>query len=166
MSNDLEFADDDQAFINSQQFQDIKSWTHDHLLSRIEELGAEFGRWSRASIQQFVELEVDSFVRLRRVPINDREMQLISDALTKELAGFGPLDPTCDCYTCQNFSRAYLHHLDKCGEMLGSMLNTIHNLRHYQVLMAGLREAIQQGTLAAFVDAFYAKRGLPVPPLD
>jgi len=77
-----------------------------------------------------------------------------------------PLDPTCDCYTCQNFSRAYLHHLDKCGEMLGSMLNTIHNLRHYQVLMAGLREAIQQGTLAAFVDAFYAKRGLPVPPLD
>ena len=77
-----------------------------------------------------------------------------------------PLDPTCDCYTCQNFSRAYLHHLDKCGEMLGSMLNTIHNLRHYQVLMAGLREAIQQGTLAAFVDAFYAKRGLPTPPLD
>ena len=89
MSTDIEFADDDQAFINSQQFQDIKSWTHDHLLSRIEELGAEFGRWSRASIQQFVELEVDSFVRLRRVPINDREMQLISDALTKELAGFG-----------------------------------------------------------------------------
>ncbi|NKF15186.1 hypothetical protein, partial [Rhizobium phaseoli] len=83
MSTDIEFADDDQAFINSQQFQDIKSWTHDHLLSRIEELGAEFGRWSRASIQQFVELEVDSFVRLRRVPINDREMQLISDALTK-----------------------------------------------------------------------------------
>ncbi len=77
-----------------------------------------------------------------------------------------PLDPTCDCYTCKHFSRAYLHHLDKCGEMLGSMLNTIHNLRHYQVLMAGLREAIQQGTLAAFVDAFYAKRGLPAPPLD
>jgi len=77
-----------------------------------------------------------------------------------------PLDSTCDCYTCKHFSRAYLHHLDKCGEMLGSMLNTIHNLRHYQVLMAGLREAIQQGTLAAFVDAFYAKRGLATPSLD
>ena len=76
-----------------------------------------------------------------------------------------PLDPTCDCYTCKHFSRAYLYHLDKCGEMLGSMLNTIHNLRHYQRLMAGLREAIQQGPLANFVDAFYAKRGLPVPPL-
>ena len=77
-----------------------------------------------------------------------------------------PLDPSCDCYTCKHFSRAYLHHLDKCGEMLGSMLNTIHNLRHYQRLMAGLREAIQQGTLAAFVDAFYARRGLPTPPLE
>jgi queuine tRNA-ribosyltransferase len=77
-----------------------------------------------------------------------------------------PLDSGCDCYTCKHFSRAYLHHLDKCGEMLGSMLNTIHNLRHYQRLMAGLREAIQQGTLAAFVDAFYTRRGLPTPPLE
>ncbi|WP_139214000.1 tRNA guanosine(34) transglycosylase Tgt [Atopomonas hussainii] len=78
----------------------------------------------------------------------------------------GPLDAACDCYTCKNFSRAYLHHLDKCGEMLGSMLNTIHNLRHYQRLMAGLREAIQQGRLSAFVADFYAQRGLPVPPLE
>ena len=66
-----------------------------------------------------------------------------------------PLDEDCSCPTCRGYSRAYLHHLDKCGEMLGSMLNTIHNLRHYQRLMAGLREAIQQGTLASFVDAFF-----------
>ncbi len=77
----------------------------------------------------------------------------------------GPLDPTCDCYTCKNFSRAYLHHLDKCGEMLGAQLNTIHNLRHYQVLMAGLREAIEQGTLDDFVDAFYRRRGQETPAL-
>ena len=77
-----------------------------------------------------------------------------------------PLDPGCDCYTCQNFTRAYLHHLDKCGEMLGSMLNTIHNLRHYQRVMDGLRGAIQQGTLTAFVDNFYARLGQPVPPLE
>lgn len=76
------------------------------------------------------------------------------------------LDATCDCYTCRNFSRAYLHHLDKCGEMLGSMLNTIHNLRHYQRLMLSLREAIQQGKLVTFVDDFYAKRGLPMPVAD
>lgn len=76
----------------------------------------------------------------------------------------GPLEEGCDCYTCQHFSRAYLHHLDRCGEMLGAMLNTIHNLRHYQRLMAGLRGAIEAGTLANFVEGFYAQRGLPVPP--
>ena len=92
MSPVIEFADDNEGFIHSQQFQDIKGWTHEHLLGRIEELGAEFGRLSRASIQQFVELELDGFIRQQRVPINDREIQLIADALTKELAGFGPLE--------------------------------------------------------------------------
>lgn len=61
-----------------------------------------------------------------------------------------PLDEACDCYTCRNFSRAYLHHLDRCGEILGSMLNTIHNLRHYQWLMASLRAAIAQRRLESF----------------
>ena len=77
----------------------------------------------------------------------------------------GPLDAECDCYTCQNFSRAYLHHLDKCGEMLGAQLNTLHNLRYYQRLMAGLRAAIEAGKLSAFVDDFYAKRGSETPAL-
>ncbi len=77
----------------------------------------------------------------------------------------GPLDPDCDCYTCQNFSRGYLHHLDKCKEMLGAQLNTIHNLRYYQNLMAGLRSAIEQGKLDAFVTEFYHKRGQNVPEL-
>jgi len=76
-----------------------------------------------------------------------------------------PLDAECDCYTCSHFSRSYLHHLDKCGEMLGSQLNTIHNLHYYQKVMAGLRGAIEAGTLSDFVESFYAKRGLPVPPL-
>lgn len=76
-----------------------------------------------------------------------------------------PLDERCDCYTCKNFSRSYLHHLDKCGEMLGSQLNTIHNLRFYQNLMAGLRGAIEAGTLSDFISDFYALRGESVPPL-
>ncbi len=76
-----------------------------------------------------------------------------------------PLDERCDCYTCENFSRSYLYHLDKCGEMLGSQLNTIHNLRFYQNLMAGLRGAIEAGTLSDFVADFYALRGETVPPL-
>lgn len=77
----------------------------------------------------------------------------------------GPIDDTCDCYTCQNFSRAYLHHLDKCKEIQGSTLNTIHNLHFYQTVMAGLRKALEEGTLSAFVEEFYTKRGKSVPPL-
>jgi queuine tRNA-ribosyltransferase len=61
------------------------------------------------------------------------------------------LDSECDCYTCAHFTRAYLHHLDRCHEILGAQLNTIHNLRFYQRLMADLRDAIEQGKLSAFV---------------
>jgi len=77
-----------------------------------------------------------------------------------------PLDKECDCYTCKNYSRAYLHHLDRCNEILGARLNTIHNLHHYQKLMQGLRVAIAAGKLDDFVADFYAKRGLPVPALS
>jgi len=69
-----------------------------------------------------------------------------------------PLDEQCGCYTCQNYSRAYLRHLDKCGEILGSHLNTIHNLHYYQELMASLRLAIETDSLNDFVASFYALR--------
>ena len=62
----------------------------------------------------------------------------------------GPLDADCGCYTCRNFSRAYLHHLHRVGEILGSRLNTIHNLHYYQQLMAEMRAAIEQGRFAEF----------------
>ena len=67
----------------------------------------------------------------------------------------GPLDPECDCYTCRNYSRSYLHHLDKCGEMLGARLNTIHNLRFYERLMERLRQEIARGTLEQFAGEFF-----------
>ena len=76
-----------------------------------------------------------------------------------------PLDEKCDCYTCKNYSRSYLHHLDKCNEILGARLNTIHNLRYYQRVMQGLRDAIDAGTLEQFVQEFYEQKGLPVPAL-
>lgn len=66
-----------------------------------------------------------------------------------------PVEEGCDCYTCRNYSRAYLRHLDKCGEILGSRLNTLHNLAYYQRLMRGIRAAIEAGTLTEFA------RGLP-----
>ncbi|QUM82091.1 tRNA guanosine(34) transglycosylase Tgt [Moritella sp. 5] len=75
------------------------------------------------------------------------------------------LDPECDCYTCKNYSRSYLNHLDKCNEILGARLNTMHNLRYYQNLMQGIRDAIDSDTFEAFVTDFYTKQGREVPPL-
>ncbi|MGK2941956.1 MAG: tRNA-guanine transglycosylase, partial [Immundisolibacter sp.] len=75
----------------------------------------------------------------------------------------GPVQEGCACYTCQHYSRAYLRHLDQAGELLGLRLNTLHNLHYYQHLMAGLRQAIDNRALEAFVAGFYARYGLPVP---
>jgi queuine tRNA-ribosyltransferase len=78
---------------------------------------------------------------------------------TRSSSATAPIDPECGCYTCRSgFSRAYLRHLDRCNEMLGPMLGTIHNLHYYQDLMRGLRTAIAGGGLDAFVDAFYRQR--------
>jgi len=71
-----------------------------------------------------------------------------------------PLDADCSCYTCQHFTRAYLHHLHKVGEILGARLNTIHNLHYYQVLMQGMRDAIENGTFDSFKADFHQKRQL------
>lgn len=69
-----------------------------------------------------------------------------------------PIEEGCDCYACRNgFSRSYLRHLDRCNEMLAPMLGTLHNLRYYQRLMAGMREAIGNGRFAAFREAFHAR---------
>ena len=69
-----------------------------------------------------------------------------------------PIDPTCACPTCARFSRAYLHHLDRCGEMLAPMLASVHNLHFYVTLMRDVRAAIEAGTFAAFAGALRADR--------
>lgn len=76
-----------------------------------------------------------------------------------------PLDESCGCYTCQNYSRAYLRHLDKCKEMLGSRLNTIHNLYYYLTLMQGMRDAIEKQALDEFVREFYQQREKSMPSM-
>ena len=68
-----------------------------------------------------------------------------------------PLDEDCGCYTCRHYSRAYLRHLDKCGEILGARLNTIHNLYYYQELMRQIREAIENNRFETFANAYYAR---------
>jgi len=77
----------------------------------------------------------------------------------------GPIDEQCECYTCKNYSRAYLHHLDKCGEMFGAELATIHNLHYYQDLMREIRKSIETGTFDDFVEEFYKARDLDAPKI-
>jgi queuine tRNA-ribosyltransferase len=71
-------------------------------------------------------------------------------------ADTSPLDPACACYTCRNYSRAYLRHLDRCNEILGARLNTIHNLHYYLGLMARIRAALDAGAFDRFVADFLA----------
>ncbi len=78
----------------------------------------------------------------------------------------GPLDPACLCPVCARYSRAYLHHLFRAGEMLGPILLTTHNLHRYQRLMAELRTAVAEGRLDAFAAAFAAREGPRAPPDD
>jgi queuine tRNA-ribosyltransferase len=72
----------------------------------------------------------------------------------------GPLDPACACYTCRNFSRSYLRHLDKCNEILGARLNTIHNLHYYLELMRRLRAGIEAGDVDAVVRDYVSRPSL------
>jgi len=77
---------------------------------------------------------------------------------SKHRHDINPVDTHCQCYTCKNFSRAYLHHLDKCNEMLGAHLNTIHNLFYYQELMKDIRTAIEKNEFDSFYEHFYRLR--------
>ncbi|XRC95748.1 CpaF family protein [Ottowia sp. VDI28] len=89
-------------FETSALFADLKNSAYEHLLSRIEELGAEFGRWSQAAIAQFVALEIDSYIRLHAVPVNEQEAQKVVSALTRELTGLGPLQPLLDDHNVED----------------------------------------------------------------
>ena len=88
------------------------------------------------------------FTRFGRLNIRNSKHQLDT----------GPIDDQCGCYTCQNYSRSYLRHLDKCSEMLGAHLNTIHNLYYYQELMRGIRKSIEENRFDTFIPEFYALR--------
>ncbi len=73
-------------------------------------------------------------------------------------ADLGPIDADCSCYTCSNYTRSYLRHLDRCNEILGSRLNTIHNLHFYQELMRSIRSAIAAGRLTSWAEGYLSSR--------
>ena len=76
-----------------------------------------------------------------------------------------PIDPECSCYTCANYSRSYLRHLDRCNEILGSRLKTVHNLHFYQELMRSIRKALEEGTFGDFAAAYPAPRRTRADPV-
>ena len=78
----------------------------------------------------------------------------------------GPIDPDCACHTCRHYSRAYLHHLDRCGEILGARLNTVHNLHFYQRMMADMRDAIADRRFDAWRRAFTERRTAGEPGMQ
>jgi queuine tRNA-ribosyltransferase len=80
-------------------------------------------------------------------------------------ADLSPIDPQCSCYTCAHYSRSYLRHLDRCHEILGSRLNTLHNLHFYQELMRSIRKALEEGTFEAFAAAYPAPRRARTDPV-
>ncbi|PCE26880.1 pilus assembly protein CpaF [Paraburkholderia acidicola] len=149
MAKDIEFADDAPAFAHSQQFQDIKNAAHEHLLTRIEELGAEFGRWSRNAINQFVDLEMDSFVRLRRIPINESEVRLIAEALTKELAGFGPIedllsDPAVEDILINGYNDVYVSRHGILAKIQVRFADNAHLLRIVRRILAPIGRRLDE----------------------
>jgi pilus assembly protein CpaF len=149
MARDIEFADDATSFTHTQQFQDIKNAAHEHLLTRIEELGAEFGRWSRQAIQQFVDLEIDGFVRMRRIPLNEGEVRLIAEALTKELAGFGPIedllaDPTVEDILINGFDDVYVSRHGLLTKIPVRFADNAHLLRIVRRILAPIGRRLDE----------------------
>jgi pilus assembly protein CpaF len=149
MANEIEFADDASSFAHTQQFHDIKNAAHEHLLTRIEELGAEFGRWSRAAIHQFVDLEMDSFVRLHHMPINEREVRLIAQALTQELAGFGPIedllsDPAVEDILVNGYRDVYVSRHGILTKMAVRFADNAHLLRIVRRILAPIGRRLDE----------------------
>ena len=149
MANPIEFADDGASFADTQQFHDVKNAAHEHLLTRIEELGAEFGRWSRGAIKQFVDLEIDSFVRLRHIPINETEVRLIAEALTKELAGFGPLedllgDPAVEDILVNGYRDVYVSRHGMLAKMPVRFTDNAHLLRIVRRILAPIGRRLDE----------------------
>ena len=90
-------------------------------------------------------------------PVKRKEDKRFTTGAGRYTDDIRPIDENCGCYCCQHYSRAYLRHLDKCGEILGTRLNTIHNLYYFQELMRWIREAIEAGRYDDFCEIFYRR---------
>jgi pilus assembly protein CpaF len=162
MSLDSTFAEDNKVFQHSDEFQSIKAFLHEHLLTRIEEMGAEFGRWSHESIQQFVNLECESLVKQHRVPVNHQETQIVADALTKEFVGLGPLedllhDPAVEDILINGSKQAYVSRHGILRQEALNFTDNDHLMRIVRRILAPLGRRLDESN--PMVDARLADGG-------
>lgn len=127
----------------------VREQAHEHLLARIEELGAEFGRWTRQAIQDFVGIELASFVRLKRVPVNEQEVREIVQALTRELAGLGPLedlleDPAVEDILINGYDKLFVSRGGVLGQEPSGFTDDQHVLRIVRRILAPLGRRLDE----------------------
>lgn len=127
----------------------VREQAHEHLLARIEELGTEFGRWTRQAIQDFVGIELASFVRLKRVPVNEQEVREIVQALTRELAGLGPLedlleDPAVEDILINGHDKLFVSRGGVLGQEPSGFTDDQHVLRIVRRILAPLGRRLDE----------------------
>src|SRR5690606_8361626 len=127
----------------------VREQAHEHLLARSEELGAEFGRWTRQAIQDFVGIELASFVRLKRVPVNEQEVREIVQALTRELAGLGPLedlleDPAVEDILINGYDKLFVSRGGVLGQEPSGFTDDQHVLRIVRRILAPLGRRLDE----------------------
>jgi len=150
MTSSIQFSSDvDQSFVGSARYQEIKGEAYEHLLSRIEELGAAFGRWTRDAIQEFVNTEIAGFARSRRMAINESETRHIAEALTKELAGLGPLedllaDPGVEDILINGYDNVFVSRGGRLGRETLEFSDNQHVLRIVRRILAPIGRRLDE----------------------
>lgn len=149
MTDSIQFGAD--GFAATQRFQDIKSAAYEHLLSRIEEQGTEFSRWSHEAIQEFVETEVAGFVRHQRIALNEHEVLQVASSLKKELTGLGPLeellaDPGIEDILINGYDRVFVSRQGLLTRAAVRFADNQHVLRIVRRILAPLGRRLDEST--------------------
>ncbi|CAM4350837.1 CpaF family protein [Comamonas aquatilis] len=151
MSMDIVFAAQTSKFSDSKQLLLIKNVAHEHLLTRVEELGAIFAKWSVGRVRLFVQQELDQFVRQQRFPVNDEEVQWIAQALIKELSGLGPLDdlmadPEVEDILINGYERVFVSRRGVLKQETLHFTDNAHVLRIVRRIISPLGRRLDEST--------------------
>ena len=151
MSMDIVFAEKSNDFSDSKQLLLIKNVAHEHLLTRVEELGSIFAKWSAGRVRQFVQQELEQFVRQQRFPVNDEEVQWIAQALNKELSGLGPLDdlmadPEVEDILINGYQRVFVSRKGVLQQETMHFTDNAHVLRIVRRIISPLGRRLDEST--------------------